>query len=338
MTTGLTLGKYAPFHRGHQFVIETALNEVDELVVIVYDCPETTPVPLTVRADWIRELYPDVEVIEGWTLPTGTGYDTETKRKHEEAVIDVLDRRNVDAFYSSEPYGEHMSEALDAEDRRVDPERETVPISATKIRENPYENREFVDARVYADLVTNVVLLGGPSTGKSTLAEALAEEFETDWMPEYGREYWDTHQIDRELTQAQLVEIAEGHLEQEDERLHESNEYLFTDTNAITTLLFSRRYHGDAPKRLRRLAERCATRYDVVFLCGTDIPYDDTWDRAGDDWRRRMQKQTRAFLDRHNIPYVVLEGSVEERVETAKRVLEQAGKYELERAVPSSEC
>lgn len=39
-TIGLTLGKYAPFHRGHQFVIETALAECDRVQVIIYDCPE----------------------------------------------------------------------------------------------------------------------------------------------------------------------------------------------------------------------------------------------------------------------------------------------------------
>ena len=36
MRRGLTLGKFAPFHRGHQLLVETALAEVDELVVMVY--------------------------------------------------------------------------------------------------------------------------------------------------------------------------------------------------------------------------------------------------------------------------------------------------------------
>ncbi|MGF1939291.1 MAG: adenylyltransferase/cytidyltransferase family protein [Nostoc sp. ChiQUE02] len=50
---GLTLGKYAPLHKGHQFVIETALAEMDEVLVIIYDCPEVTAIPLTVRARWL---------------------------------------------------------------------------------------------------------------------------------------------------------------------------------------------------------------------------------------------------------------------------------------------
>ncbi|MFC1896208.1 adenylyltransferase/cytidyltransferase family protein [Thermodesulfobacteriota bacterium] len=63
-TRGLTLGKFAPLHKGHQFLIDTALSETDEVFVIVYDCPETTPVPLNVRSRWIGNLYPEVHVIE----------------------------------------------------------------------------------------------------------------------------------------------------------------------------------------------------------------------------------------------------------------------------------
>ncbi|HEX5692051.1 MAG TPA: adenylyltransferase/cytidyltransferase family protein, partial [Roseiflexaceae bacterium] len=65
-TRGLTLGKYAPLHLGHQLVIETALAEVERLIVLIYPCPELTPVPLPVRAGWIRQLYPQATVIEAW--------------------------------------------------------------------------------------------------------------------------------------------------------------------------------------------------------------------------------------------------------------------------------
>ena len=56
---GLTLGKYAPLHRGHQLVIETALREMDEVVVIVYHSPRVTRVPLGVRSGWLRSRRPN---------------------------------------------------------------------------------------------------------------------------------------------------------------------------------------------------------------------------------------------------------------------------------------
>lgn len=55
--TGLTLGKFAPLHKGHQYMIETALQEMDEVYVLIYDTP-VIPIPLSIRAGWIREMYP----------------------------------------------------------------------------------------------------------------------------------------------------------------------------------------------------------------------------------------------------------------------------------------
>lgn len=46
---GLTLGKFAPLHRGHQFVIETALAERGRVFVLIYDCSDTIPIRLPVR-------------------------------------------------------------------------------------------------------------------------------------------------------------------------------------------------------------------------------------------------------------------------------------------------
>jgi HTH-type transcriptional regulator, transcriptional repressor of NAD biosynthesis genes len=324
---GLTLGKYAPLHRGHQLVIETALAEADELVVIIYDCPEATRVPLNVRADWIRRLYPQVRVIEAWDGPTEVGDAPDICRRHEDYVIRRLGISGVTHFYSSEFYGEHMSRALGAANRLVDPGRSSVPVSGTAVRRDPFAHREHLHPIVYRDLVTNVALLGAPSTGKTALAGRLAREYGTRWMPEYGREYWERHQAARRLTPEQLVEIAEGHLEREEALLYESDRYLFTDTNALTTYVFAQYYHGSAPARLAELALLAASRYDLVFLCGDDIPYEDTWDRSGEVNRRAFQKRVAADLAARKIPFFTLYGTLDERVRQVKGVLGRYEKY-----------
>ena len=281
-TRGLTLGKYAPFHKGHQLVIDTALAEMDEVIVLVYDAPETTPIPLNIRSNWIKKLYPQVRVIEAWDGPTEYGETPEIQQKHEKYILENLKISGITNFYSSEFYGKHMSAALGAGNRLVDSAREVVPISGKQIRENPFFYRKYIDPLVYRDLITNVVFLGAPSTGKTTIAERMANEYDTVWMPEFGREYWEKHQVARMVTQEQLIEIAEGHLQREENLLYQANQYLFTDTNVLTTYVFSIYYHQSAPQKLVDMTLSLPSRYDLVFLCDTDIPYDDTWDRSGD--------------------------------------------------------
>lgn len=56
--------------------------------------------------------------------------------------------------------------------------------------------------------------------------------------------------MERRLTPQQLVEIAEGHLEREDRLAEQAQDVLFVDTNALTTCLFARYYHGEADPHL----------------------------------------------------------------------------------------
>lgn len=317
---GLTLGKFAPFHKGHQLLIETALNEVDELIVLIYDDPIIN-IPLATRANWIREIYPKVIVIEGINSPNDTGYTPEIMKIQEDYVSSILGNRSISHFYSSEPYGVHMSASLNAINRQVDVSRKIIPISATEIRKDAFKNKNFVHPKVYEDLVTKVVLLGAPSTGKTTLAENLASHFNTQWMPEYGREYWEKHQVQKRLTLEDLVKIAEIHIEREDALLLQSNQFLFSDTNAITTYLFSLDYHGIALPALENLAKMAENRHDIILVCDTDIPYDNTWDRSGDVKRKEFQQKIIEDLNARNLKYFMLNGTVDQRIEQVSKVL-----------------
>jgi HTH-type transcriptional regulator, transcriptional repressor of NAD biosynthesis genes len=328
MKIGLTLGKYAPLHQGHQLVIDTALSEMDRVIVIIYDAPETTSCPLPVRANWIRKLYPSVEIIEAWDGPTTVSDAPEMMKIHEEYILRVLKGRTITHFYSSEFYGDHVSKALGAVDRRIDPQRRMIPISATAIRNDPFSNRQYLSPLVYNDIITRVVFLGAPSTGKSTLAEKLASMYSTVWMPEFGREYWEKNHVDRRLTLEQLVEIAVGHGDREARLASDANRYMFIDTDATTTYMFSLYYHGAVHPRLTEMANETMQRCDLFFLCEDDIPYDDTWDRSGELNRAIFQKQIRADLLRRKIPYVSLNGSLKERIMLVTSVLECFDKFQ----------
>ncbi len=326
MQRGLTLGKFAPFHRGHQMLIEAALSEVDELVVIVY-ATDLIDVPLQVRAGWIQELYPTVRVIEAWDGPDGYGDTPEICREQETYILKKLNGLRITHFYSSEFYGDHVSRSLGAVDRRIDEARTVVPISGTALREDYFAGRQYIAPMVYADLITKVCFMGAPSTGKTTLTQTLAEQHSTVWMPEYGAEYWLEHHVDRRITLEQFEEIAPEHNSREDALVRESRRYLFCDTNPITTYVFAKDYHGRVGPVLTRLAIEAEKRYDLLFVCGTEIPYADTWDRSGDQKRKWFQDQIFGDLAERRLPFFRVSGTLEERVSQVDEVLRQHRKF-----------
>jgi nicotinamide riboside kinase len=80
------------------------------------------------------------------------------------------------------------------------------------------------------------------------------------------------------------------------------------------------------------------TRYDLVFVCDVDIPYDDTWDRSGEVCRAAFQRQVIADLVQRKVPFVMLRGTLEERVARVRDVLGGFHRYmnvaDLLRGVP----
>jgi len=323
---GLTLGKYAPFHIGHKRLMDTALSETDKLIVLVYE-DSITSIPVHVRANWIRSVYEgeNVEVIECYNCPQEVGYTPEIKLMHEQYILKTLGNRTVTHFYSAEPYGEHVSKALNAADRRINREGD---VSATRIRGDPYRYKDDVIASAYADMIIKVVFLGAECTGKTTMAETMAEKYKTEFVPEYGAEYWFEHQKNGVLTPEQLAEIAKGHIDCENEAVLLSDKYCFIDTNAMTTYMYALDYHGYALPELIQAAHNCCNRYDVVFLCDDDIPYDDSRGRRGEETRSISQKKIAEDLMERKIQFMRLRGDVETRVKAVERVLSNYVKYE----------
>ena len=116
-----------------------------------------------------------------------------------------------------------------------------------------------------------VCLLGAESTGKSTLAAALAERFDTVWNPEYGRPYTELgRDRDAPWTSDEFTHIARLHCWYEDFLACLAHRVLFSDTDAFTTSVFHEVYLRAAAKGFDELVGR---RYDLFVVCGLDVPW-----------------------------------------------------------------
>lgn len=151
MKIGFTIGKFAPLHKGHQYLIEKGIKEMDEFYVIVYET-NVIDIEIEQRAKWIKKLYPKVKILLAKNPPSQYGLDEESVKIQIDYLKNIIKDISVTHFYNSEPYGKYVAKSLDIKEIQVDRLREKYTISGTKIRENLNENIEYIEEIVYKEI------------------------------------------------------------------------------------------------------------------------------------------------------------------------------------------
>ena len=162
-----------------------------------------------------------------------------------------------------------------------------------------------------------IVLLGSECTGKTTLAAKLAKYFKVDFVPEYLREYFEIkHGI---LTIEDAVPIAKGQLEKEQELENNGNVPLICDTDIIASIVYSKYYFGKCPEWIEKQAQ---TREDIHYLlCDIDVPWVADGQRDRPEEREYMQNLFLTELRARNLPFNIISGNVQSRLEKSVRIV-----------------
>ena len=166
-----------------------------------------------------------------------------------------------------------------------------------------------------------VAILGAESSGKSTLAHALATHYNTLWVPEYLREFVDSHA--RVPEESDQYQIARTQMAREDAAAPKASRFLFCDTTPLMTALYSRWYWGRVDAQLA-LLER---RHDYAFTLVTapDSPWEaDGLQRASEAVRLAIHDLLLQTLHERDIPYLLLSGSLHQRMLQAGRLINPA--------------
>lgn len=164
-----------------------------------------------------------------------------------------------------------------------------------------------------------VAIVGAESTGKSTLAEALAPRlgqltgWRSTWVPEYLREWCEragrTPAVHEQAAiadeQARRIEAAAA-----------AHDIVVCDTTPLMTAVYHRHVFGDGSLDASALAwqRRCT----VTLLTALDLPWQaDGLQRDGAHVREPVDAAVRALLVGAGLPFVVVGGWGEARVEAA---------------------
>ncbi len=163
-----------------------------------------------------------------------------------------------------------------------------------------------------------IVVFGAESTGKTTLAAALARYFGEPWAPEFVREFWDARGGD--ISAADLDAIGRGQIASEDRAAGAARRAVFLDTDLLTCMLWNDLlFPGQCPEPMRLEADARARRTAIYLLCDADVPFVADPQRCFPERaaRERARSLWRAALVSRGLPMVEIRGSWAEREATA---------------------
>lgn len=168
-----------------------------------------------------------------------------------------------------------------------------------------------------------VVLFGTESTGKSTLAAALAEHFGEPWAKEFVREFWDRR--NGVIEGQDLSVIARGQIANEETAVLRAKRVLFCDTDLLMNVRWADElFPGACASWVREAANERAKVYTLYLFCEPDVAWENDPQRSFRDatsWQASAER-CRAMLDERGLSYAGVRGQGRARFEMAKRAVE----------------
>lgn len=170
-----------------------------------------------------------------------------------------------------------------------------------------------------------ICLIGAECTGKTALAQALAQQMGGLWVPEYLRQF--TEQHGRTPQRQEQAQILDEQLRQESAALEAARQqgcaWVFCDTAPLLTAVYSDCVFGDASLYPR--ARALHARYALTLLLETDIPWvADGLQRDGAAIRARVQALIVRELGALRAPHARIAGTAQQRLLAATHAVRLA--------------
>lgn len=316
MVKAFVFGKFLPFHKGHEAMINFALTKCDFLTVLVC-CSDKERIPDTLRKGWIEKAFEKEKNIEIRTfnyleseLPnTSTSSESVSK-----VWADVFKKQLPDhsLLITSEEYGNYVAAFMNVQHIAFDIPKKLFPVSATAIRNDIFNNWQYVHDSVKPDLLLKVVILGTECTGKTTLTEKLAKYFNCSFVSEAGR---DIIANSNTFTFDDLYLVAKEHAKRIEKSILADSPLVIIDTDIHTTKSYSL---FTFEKELEISTDIYnSNKADLYLYLNNDVEYVQDGTRLSEIERNLLDFSHRKVLKDHNIEIIEITGDWDERFEKA---------------------
>lgn len=166
--------------------------------------------------------------------------------------------------------------------------------------------------------ILKIAIVGGESTGKSTMSAYLAKHYHTVWVPEYAREYCE--KLTEPPTWQDEINMFEGQLALEESLSAQANKILICDTTFITVKIWSDHIFGRSPQQV--IDELARHHYDFYLLLNIDMPWQHDPLRDFPDKREHFMQVWHNELKALNANYVLISGLGQQRYDNAVRAID----------------
>ncbi|MBC8319762.1 MAG: ATP-binding protein [Bacteroidetes bacterium] len=173
-------------------------------------------------------------------------------------------------------------------------------------------------------MLKRIAITGPESTGKTWLAEKLAAHYSANIVSEFAREYFQNRKY--EYNEDDLVEIAIGQLEKEENIASISGNIIFCDTDLLVIKIWSTVVFGIVPEWIeKQMSEHV---YDLYLLCYPDVKWQPDPLRSNPHDRQYIYDLFVKELEQHNLNYRVVKGISEKRFKNAVNFVDELLEYD----------
>ena len=326
---GMYGGSFNPLHMGHVNCIIQAANLCEQLYLVLSIGTNRGEIDYRVRYRWLYQLTKHIGNVKILVLEddaaTKQEYTTDYWQKDADQVKAQIGQR-IDVVFCGSDYDEKSFWNV------CYPESELHifardGISSTEIRKNPYEHWDWLPKVVRPYYTKKVLLMGGESTGKSTLTINLANRFNTNYIDEAGRDISERSGTDLLMLSEDFTEILLQHKLNEIKAIENSNKVLFIDTDALVTQFYMNFLEDPNIEKNKALSDAidALNEYDLILFMEPDVAFVQDGDRSEviKNDREKYSRQIKELIQAHGKQFISVSGTYQERYEKAVAEVEK---------------